>query len=476
MACSSLRKPSVKRSVNSAFMRSRRFLPVIVLGAFFGAAVVWANMSNSPLFVDEALPATAPLRVERAPYDPNAVHQTLEFYAKQTRADPKNALFAAALARQYLESFRETGDAADAVRAERAARASLAIRTHNNSDAFFQLSRALLAQHRFSEALIAARKAAISNANGLRQCADIEFEIGDYAGAARDLKKAAPRDETPDPAYLALRSRWSELHGKSDEQLALLHQAVQGADADANLSPQSVAWFHERLGRALFMTAHVDEAEKSYLAALKVFPRDYRTMAALQHLHAARGDWKRSIEWGERAAHIVPAPETFALLGDAHQALGQPEKARAQWKLVEQIAQLSRAQGAVYDRQRALFYADHNRNLPEAVKLARGELRLRRDIYAFDTLAWTLFKAGRVDEAWANSRRALAFGTRDASLYFHAGTIAAALDKSIEARTYLARALEINPYFHATQPKQARALLARLEASSTKATPRGSSN
>lgn len=459
-----------------------RFFPLLAVSAMFGAALVWAKMSRSSLLISQRLPSTrAPERAPREAYDPALVHRTLEFYAAQAKRDPGSAISAALLAHEYLESYRETGDNADTLRAEQAARASLAARSRNNGDALFQLSRALLAQHRFPEALIQARKAAAFDPNGLRECADIEFETGDYPQAERDIKAAQsagaasarqvalvrgdtrPLQIGDDPAFLALSSRANELHGDAQGQIAALRRAALSADDNTTLPVQSVAWFHERLGRALLMQGQLDEAEKNYLLGLQAFPRDYRSMAALAHLYAARGQWQKTIERGERAAQIVPNPETLALLGDAYQALGQGNKARAQWKLVEQIGQLSRAQGVLYDRQRAMYLADHGRSPGEAVRLARGELRLRHDIYAFDTLAWTLFKAGRLDEASANSGRALSFGTRDASLYFHAGMIAAAQKKTALARTYLSRALEINPSFHPSQPAQARAVLARLD-------------
>ncbi len=467
-------------------MRSR-FLPLMAVASVLGASLLWAKMSGSRFLLRPPLPSK-PVAVARAPYDPTAVHKSLEFAASQTRYDPQNSIFQAMLAAQYLESYRETGDANDAARAEQAARASLKLRTRGNSAAYFQLSRALLTQHRFAEALRVARRAAVLDPIGLRECADIEIEMGDYAAAERDINAsrklvakraravaaihgdARPVKPDDDPAFLALVARLNEVRGDSVGQLELLGRAVKLADANPDLPVQSVSWFHERLGRCLGMMGRLDEAEKSYLAAKAAFPRDYRAMAALAHLNAARGNWNQTIEWGQKAADIVPSPETLALLGDAYEALGQTAKAAAQWKLVDQIAKLSRSQGVVYDRQRALFYADHGRNLQEAVTLARGELRARHDIYTFDTLAWTLFKAGRLDEAAQNAKRALAFGTRDASLFFHAGAIAAAQGQRARAQTLLKRALQINPFFHPTGPTQARAILKGLNGS-TPTTP-----
>jgi hypothetical protein len=58
--------------------------------------------------------------------------------------------------------------------------------------------------------------------------------------------------------------------------------------------------------------------------------------------------------------------------------------------------------------------------------------------------------------------RALALGTRDAMLFYHAGMIARALGDSVAARARLDTALAINPYWHPTQPAEARALLDSL--------------
>ena len=163
----------------------------------------------------------------------------------------------------------------------------------------------------------------------------------------------------------------------------------------------------------------------------------------------------------------MPAPDTLALLGDARAALGETAKAKSQFALVEKIGVLSEANGALYDRQRAIYYADHDLKPAQAVQLARAELGVRHDIYAYDTLAWTLFKAGQLDEAAANSSKALKWGTRDAQLWFHAGMIAAARGQKSAAKRDLETALSINPQFAPSQPQQARATLARLDAAAS---------
>ena len=442
-------------------MNLRRWFALVAVVGTVGAGLWWANSLRAPQVVYPAnRDSKADAAALRAPYDPQAVERSLKFWAGEAKRDSRGAIARAQLAHWYLESYRETGDSADITRAEQAARASLKIRPTDG--ALLQLGRALLNQHRFSEALVAAKKAALVNPDGTRLAADIEYELGDYVAAESDAKQAPPQGD--DPAFYALMARFSELKGDSKSQIELLSKATEQADANIDSSWQSIAYFHERLGRALGMNGQSDAAAEQYRRALQAFPRDYRVMAALARLEASRQNWKQAIAWGQKAVAIVPAPDTLALLGDAYQQSGEAQKAAAQFKLVETIGDLSEAQGALYDRQRALYYADHDLKAEKAVALARGELRVRRDIYAYDTLAWTLFKAGQLDEAAANMTKALKWNTRDASLWFHAGMIAAARGRNDEARTALERALSINPQFHPTQPQIARATLEKLGA------------
>ncbi len=442
-------------------MRTR--LPLIGgLGVAALGLALWFGLSRAPR-ASQVGSSAQPAAV-RPPYDPDEVQQNLEFAAKQVRYDPQSAIFRVTLANWYLERFRETGDNSDAVAAEKSARAALKLRARNNGEAHFQLSRSLVAQHRFSEALSAARVAARYDRVALRQCADIQIETGDYLGAKRDLKRS-PFDKT-DPAYLSLQARLLEIGGNSRGARELLQRAASQADADLDVPPQNVAWFHERLGHIQNQMGELDEAEKSYRKGLAVFPRDYRIMAAMARLCAARGDWRAALQWGNKAAAIVPAPDTLALLGDAHLALGEKKAASQKYRLVETMGQLARSQGVIYDRQRALFYADQNRYLPEALSLARGELKFRRDIYAYDALAWIYFQMGDFKAAQTASDQALKWKTGDATLWYHGGLIAASLGQKERAKNNLQRALSLNPNFLTpSAPRRARAILARLDRS-----------
>ena len=93
---------------------------------------------------------------------------------------------------------------------------------------------------------------------------------------------------------------------------------------------------------------------------------------------------------------------------------------------MEQIGHLSALNGTRYNRQLALFYADHDQKPDEAFTDAYREYQDRRDIYGADALAWTALKAHKLGEAQEAISAALRLSTRDAKLYYHAGMVAAA--------------------------------------------------
>jgi tetratricopeptide (TPR) repeat protein len=105
--------------------------------------------------------------------------------------------------------------------------------------------------------------------------------------------------------------------------------------------------------------------------------------------------------------------------------------------------------------------------------LARRELEVRKDVYAYDVLAWALYKNDQPEAALAAVTEALQLGTRDARLFFHAGMIHHRLGDVTKAQSYLQRALATNPLFHPLHVAVAEQTLAALEKADGSAAIRG---
>ena len=94
--------------------------------------------------------------------------------------------------------------------------------------------------------------------------------------------------------------------------------------------------------------------------------------------------------------------------------------------------------------------------------MAESELAVRKDVYGYDAYAWALLAAGRVADAHAAADQALAAGTRDARMLYHAGMIALADGRPADAKTYLSDALALDPGFDPLGATRARDALATI--------------
>ncbi|MCI0550718.1 MAG: tetratricopeptide repeat protein, partial [Anaerolineae bacterium] len=178
--------------------------------------------------------------------------------------------------------------------------------------------------------------------------------------------------------------------------------------------------------------------------------------------------YEEAIAYYQQAVNIIPQPEYLAALGDLYIFTDQPDQAQLQYETVEYIGKLAEINQQVYNRTLANFYSDHNMRQKEALRLALDELEWRKDIYGYDAAAWAQFKNGNFDEAQTLMNQALALGTRDARLYYHAGLIAYALDNDQEARDYLEQALATNPHFSILDAVRARETLEILQTAAVK--------
>ena len=96
------------------------------------------------------------------------------------------------------------------------------------------------------------------------------------------------------------------------------------------------------------------------------------------------------------------------------------------------------------------------------------ELETRKDVYGYDLKAWALHKEHRDAEARAAMTEARRLGTLDAMLFYHEGMIDRALGENARARYFLTKALELNPKFHPTQPREIRAVLDSIDRESSR--------
>jgi tetratricopeptide (TPR) repeat protein len=404
------------------------------------------------------------------PTKPAATNGTIRFLEERIKRDPEDFVAHNKLAAEYLQKMRETGDVTFLNLAARAARASLEILpAAHNKEGLAILAQVEFSSHNFAAARDQAwqlTKLEPNKGYPYQILGDAMLELGNYQeaeNAFREMKKFGSIQGLTKVAAEQRLARLAILRGDNAKASRHFSAALKIATTLPNPPRETVAWCQWQLGETAFSSGDYKTAEKYYRSALETFPDYFRALASLGHARAAKNDLTEAIRHYEKVVRILPDPDFIATLGDLYKLAGQADDAQKQYELVEQIGRLSELNGTLYNRQLAIFYADHDLKTEEAYQLAAKEYEVRRDIYGADALAWTAFKAGKITEAQVAIKEALRLGTKDAKLFYHAGMIEKKSGNQREAKMWLEKALKLNPAFDLLQAENAKKELEEIK-------------
>jgi tetratricopeptide (TPR) repeat protein len=258
---------------------------------------------------------------------------------------------------------------------------------------------------------------------------DVLMEMGQLDQAADAYQKMM--NLRPDSRALARAAHMRWLRGDISGAVEAMQAAVGAA---GNRDTESAAWMNTRLGFYHLAVGHLSFAEEACAAALRLQTNYASAFALLGRVRLAAGEPTEAVELLERAARGHPLPEYQWWLTEALMEAGRFNEARAT------EAELRRRGAAGDARTFALFLATRHEQPELTVTLMQHELEQRADVFTHDALAWSLTSAGRLREARDHMERALAAGTSDGRLYFHAAVIAAKAGQAETAERYRAAA------------------------------------
>jgi tetratricopeptide (TPR) repeat protein len=444
--------------------------PGLILAAAVAVAVtsyLWTVIGGrataSPSLIASAPAIGLPAAVTD-PLQPLAdMDRAIRVWTGNVERNESDFIAAINLSELYLGRSRLSADPADIDRALDAAARALKANPELVAASLLH-AQAQLARHDFSGAEIAAAailKAHPGYAPALATLGDAQLELGRYNDARATYRSLGPWSTSP--AVTARLARLASITGELARGRRLAADAIRQAEGDAAIRPTDLAWYHTLAGSLAFQAGELSAAATEYRAALEAWPASAAALAGLGRTRVAQGDLETAISLYQRSLAIVPLPDPLATLGDLLTLTGRKDEASAAYAQVRAIDQLESATG-LYDRQFALFLANHGEDPGHAVEIAAADLERRSDVYAHDTYAWALYAAGRYREADLAMHDARVVGTEDPLLDYHAGMIARALGRDAEARRLLRAALDRNPGFDVLQARTAASALAELEA------------
>ena len=351
-------------------------------------------------------------------------------------AHPNDSAAVVKLADTLIRLQRVNNDGRAVIAAEEHLRTFLA-KNGSNYDVERTLAAVLLSQHRFADAIKQAQSLQARDprdAWNYGAMGDGYLELGDYDRAFEAFDRMGQLQ--PGPSVYARVAYALELKGDLDGAFASMKQAADGTTPN---DAESQAWHFSQLGMLLLQQGRAGEARLQFERAAATFPNHPLAMTGLARVKIVEKDFSGARLLCQQLLAQAPTPDLAALVGDLSRELGDRDGAEQYYKMSEQIERAAWGNGLRQPQMLARFFAEHDRNIPEAVSLAEEALRSRNDIFTLDTAAWAYFKAGRIADARKASQGALRTGTRDARILYHASEIRAASGDSNGAHELLSR-------------------------------------
>jgi tetratricopeptide (TPR) repeat protein len=373
------------------------------------------------------------------------------------KALPSDHVSWATLGLAYVQQAKVAVDPTLYPRADAALAESLKLNADTNYLAYAGLSALASARHDFASAeRFAAQGLSINNSSAILHGAlsDAQLQLGKYDAAIASVQRMV--DLSPDTASLARASYTWELRGNLDEARRLMQRALDDASTSSN---RAFALVH--LGELAAEHGDANTALTLHRAALAASPDDVSALAGRAKAEAALGQIETALD--DYATLVARAPEPSYVIEYARllEASGRPDLAADQYKVAAATQRLFAANGVEPDVAETLLEADRG-DAAKAVANANRGVATRPFLAMYDAQAWALHSAGRFAEARVAIDKARSLGTRNALFEFHAGMIAKAIGDTGGARTALAAALTINPFFDPLYAKQAQATLASI--------------
>ncbi len=304
--------------------------------------------------------------------------------------------------------------------------------------------------HRFDQSIQWANRALATQADypdAFGIMGDAALELGDYDSAYAHYQKMM--DLRPDLSSWARGAHLLWLTGKAPQAISLMEKAIRSGAPYA----ENTAWCRARLANMHFTQGALLPAQMAIQSPLDAGTKNVHILLIAAKIAAARQEHESAAAFYHKVLESYPNLEAFAGLGDLMAVQNKHEDAENFYLQVEALHDANLQAGTHDHGFMARFYADRDRKLPEALRMAE-EHKLTLNVLEADTLAWVYYKNNLLSQAIDAIKRALAQNTPDPEIHYHAGMIARAHGDLKSANFHFAKAIALNPNFSILQSRR----------------------
>jgi len=393
--------------------------------------------------------------------------EKIEFYRHKTEADPGAYAYHNRLAQVYIQKARETGNT-DYYQSARSALSDSLKSNPKNYIGIVYMAMLNIAEHNFKQALeyaILATELKPNNSYAYGVLGDAYLDLGEIEKAENAYIKMVELKPGLD-SYSRL-SNLRVVKGDTGGAIESMEKAYESGLKDARTSKENLAWTRVMVGAIYLNSGELDQAERYFQSSLEIMPDYYLALEHLAEVNAIRGNYEEAASLYKWVLNLNPAPEFYLALAGVYEDQGKLDEAKELRSIALGIYEEKVQNGNVgYLRALALYYANNDINLNEALRLAKRDLEIRNDYGAYDTLAWVYYKLGDYENALQSAKQSLKYGTKDSNLYYHIGIINEKLGNHEDAKKYLTLAISNNPYFDKSGANESKRILSQLNIAS----------
>ncbi len=358
------------------------------------------------------------------------------------QSDPQKIDSYIQLSGLYTQKIRETADSSYYIKIDELLAEALKI-DPNNAEIFAEQARLSLGRHKFKDAKVLIEKSlAINPAEDSYYgiLGDAELELGNYSEAVNAYQKEV--NMNPNFSSFSRIAYIRELYGDIPGAIAAMDSAIKSG----SMYSENIAWAYTERAK-LKMHTNLTNAEQDFATALQIVPGYAPALNGLGKVAFFKKDLAQAETHFEAAYEALPIAQHATDLGDFYTYKGDTVRANQYYALTQISYADSMKSGLNTDLEEALFLADHNLELPQALEKAERAFKDRPTIYAVDYLAWAHFKLDDAPKAATYSKQALRLGEHDPLILYHQGMIALKNGNNAEAKRLLSKAVAVHPYF-----------------------------
>lgn len=393
-----------------------------------------------------------------------ATKANIEKLLADHKAKPGDVKTMLLLAKEFMQEGRVTGDysyynktALDLVN-------QAMVKEPHNFEAVCYKAMVYLSQHRFAEGKELATQAMQLNpynsfVYGL--LCDANVEMGNYPEAVTVTDKMV--SIRPDIRSYSRVSYLREIHGDAPGAI----NAIQMAVSAGYPGYEDTEWARMVLAHLYEDTGAMDKAEGEYNKALAERPDYPFALAGLGKISRYKKDYAKAIEYYRQAGKVMSDASFYEELIDLYRLNNQAEKADECARitiaalLADNInAAKDKDMGHYSDRELADLYLKTNQ-LDKAFEHAQIEYNRRPDnIDACETMAWVLYKQGKVREAAPLVDKFLRTKSQVPERLVKAGLIRVAAGQTAEGKELISKGMSLKPYLNEVLAAEAKTQIA----------------